>query len=94
MAGQVDGAIASAPGFAVAGARAVETRLVGGTPQAGVWDLMTGERRVVTGSRCGVELSEIEPDGRHIWWFDAGDDGSGVWRRQAFGGGPALLAMA
>jgi acylaminoacyl-peptidase len=94
MSGRTIGAVASAPGFAAAGApRAVETRLVDGTPQAGVWDLATGERRVVTGSPHGVDFSEIEPDGRHIWWFGADADGSGLWWRQPFGGGPASPAL-
>lgn len=86
--------MASAPGFAAAAARrAVETRLVHGKPQAGVWDLATGERRIVTGSPHGVDLSGIEPDGRHIWWFGADADGSGLWWRQPFGGGPASPAL-
>ncbi|MER7753680.1 prolyl oligopeptidase family serine peptidase [Kitasatospora sp. NPDC097643] len=76
------------PGFAaLAGDRAVETRLVEERWQAVAWDLRTGQRRVVTDRPGGVHLSEIEPDGEAIWWFDADSAGEGRWRREPFVGG-------
>ncbi|GHF75303.1 peptide hydrolase [Kitasatospora xanthocidica] len=76
------------PGFAaLAGDRAVETRLVDERWQAVAWDLGTGRRRVVTDRPEGVHLSEIEPDGDAIWWFDADGAGEGRWRREPFAGG-------
>ncbi len=80
-----------APGFAgLAPDRAVETRLVEGRWQAVAWDLGTGRRRVLTDRPDGVDLSEIEPDGAQVWWFDADTSGEGSWQRQPFAsGGPA-----
>ena len=61
-----------APGFATLNAcRAVETRDVNGRSQAVAWDITTGVRRAVTNALQGIELCEIEPDGRFVWWFDA-----------------------
>ncbi|MFF7591736.1 alpha/beta hydrolase family protein [Kitasatospora purpeofusca] len=85
------------PGFAaLAAGRAVETRLVEERWQAVAWDLGTDRRRVVTDRPGGVHLSEIEPDGDAIWWFDADSDERGRWRREPFAGGPdgeALLGV-
>ncbi|MEU8927624.1 prolyl oligopeptidase family serine peptidase [Kitasatospora sp. NPDC048545] len=75
------------PGFAALAAdRAVETRLVDERWQAVAWDLSTDRRRVVTDRPEGVHLSEIEPDGDAIWWFDADSAGEGRWRREPFTG--------
>ncbi|WP_200262356.1 prolyl oligopeptidase family serine peptidase [Streptomyces sp. HSG2] len=85
---------AQAPGFATRHpGRAVETRLIDGRPQVVAWDLATDRRRVLTDHPEGVELSEIEPDGEHVWWFDSDDAGEGTWRRQPFTGGPASPAL-
>ncbi|MFE6056728.1 prolyl oligopeptidase family serine peptidase [Kitasatospora sp. NPDC056446] len=82
------------PGFAALAAdRAVETRLVDERWQAVAWDLGTGRRRVVTDRPGGVHLSEIEPDGDAIWWFDADGSGEGRWRREPFAGGPGGAAL-
>ncbi|MFJ9444310.1 prolyl oligopeptidase family serine peptidase [Kitasatospora sp. NPDC101235] len=82
------------PGFAALVAdRAVETRLVEERWQAVAWDLGTGRRRVVTDRPGGVHLSEIEPDGDAIWWFDADSAGEGRWRREPFAGGPGGAAL-
>ncbi|MFJ9609084.1 alpha/beta hydrolase family protein [Kitasatospora sp. NPDC101176] len=82
------------PGFAALAAdRAVETRLVDERWQAVAWDLRTGRRRVVTDRPEGVHLSEIEPDGDAVWWFDADHAGEGRWRREPFAGGPAGEAL-
>ena len=82
-----------APGFATLRAgRAVETRVVAGRLQAVAWDVPAGSRRVVTDRPYGVDLSEIQPDGEWIWWFDTDPAGEGIWRREPFepftGGGP------
>ncbi|WP_344442597.1 S9 family peptidase [Kitasatospora nipponensis] len=75
-----------APGFArLAPGRAVETRLVAGRLQAVAWDLTAGRRRVLTRATHGVDLSEIEPGGDWVWWFDADPGGEGRWRRLPFG---------
>ncbi|MFC5666903.1 alpha/beta hydrolase family protein [Kitasatospora misakiensis] len=82
------------PGFAALAAdRAVETRLVEERWQAVAWDLRTGRRRVVTDRPEGVHLSEIEPDGDAIWWFDADSAGEGRWRREPFTGGAGGEAL-
>ncbi|MFD5916948.1 alpha/beta hydrolase family protein [Kitasatospora sp. NPDC058201] len=82
------------PGFAALAAdRAVETRLVDERWQAVAWDLGTGRRRVVTDRPGGVHLSEIEPDGDAIWWFDADGAGEGRWQREPFAGGPGGAAL-
>lgn len=82
------------PGFAaLAGDRAVETRLVEERWQAVAWDLGTDQRRVVTDRPEGVHLSEIEPDGDAIWWFDADGAGEGRWWREPFEGGPGGAAL-
>ncbi|MFE6871095.1 alpha/beta hydrolase family protein [Kitasatospora sp. NPDC057692] len=82
------------PGFAALAAdRAVETRLVEERWQAVAWDLGTGRRRVVTDRPGGVHLSEIEPDGGAIWWFDADSTGEGRWRREPFAGGTGGEAL-
>ncbi|WP_433688913.1 prolyl oligopeptidase family serine peptidase [Micromonospora carbonacea] len=83
-----------APAFAAAAPlRAVELADVAGRPQVVAWDRGTGRRRVLTGARHGVDACDLEPDGGHVWWFDAGPDGVGVWRRQPFDGGPAAPAL-
>ncbi|GAA1385526.1 prolyl oligopeptidase family serine peptidase [Kitasatospora putterlickiae] len=82
------------PGFAaLAAGRAVETRLVEERWQAVAWDVEAGRRRVVTDRPDGVHLSEIEPDGGAIWWFDADSAGEGRWRREPFAGGTAGEAL-
>ncbi|MEU1283378.1 prolyl oligopeptidase family serine peptidase [Kitasatospora sp. NPDC005856] len=82
------------PGFAaLAPGRAVETRLVEERWQAVAWDVATDRRRVVTDRPEGVHLSEIEPDGEAIWWFDADDAGEGRWRREPFAGGAGGEAL-
>jgi dipeptidyl aminopeptidase/acylaminoacyl peptidase len=57
------------------------------------WDLASGARRRLTARPEGTRRGEIEPDGRHVWWFDD-QRGSehGVWRSQRFDGGPAVPA--
>ncbi|WP_441248398.1 alpha/beta hydrolase family protein [Kitasatospora sp. McL0602] len=83
-----------APGFAaLSPGRAVETRLVAGRCQAVAWDLATGHRRVLTDRPQGVDLSEIEPDGGSVWWFDADTSGEGRWLRQPYGGGEPGAAL-
>ncbi|MER5638992.1 prolyl oligopeptidase family serine peptidase [Kitasatospora sp. NPDC002227] len=83
-----------APGFAALdGGRAVETRLIGGRWQAVAWEPAADRRRVLTDLPHGVDLSEIEPDGGHVWWFDADTGGAGRWRRQPFTAGPAAEAL-
>ncbi len=86
-----------APGFAMLDAcRAVETREVDGRLQAVAWDITTGARRAVTNAPQGVDLCEIEPDGRFVWWFEADTAGEGIWQRQPFSGGepsPALVGV-
>jgi len=86
-----------APGFAMLNAcRAVETRDVEGRLQAVAWDITTGVRHAVTNAPQGVDLCEIEPDGRFVWWFDADTAGEGIWQRQPFCGGepsPALVGV-
>lgn len=73
--------------------RALEIRPVDGTLQAVAWDVAAGTRRVVTSWATGVDVAKIEPDGEHIWWFEADLSGQGRWLRQPFGGGPAKPAM-
>ncbi|MFI9585982.1 prolyl oligopeptidase family serine peptidase [Streptomyces sp. NPDC052236] len=83
-----------APGFATLHpGRAVETQLVDGRLQAVAWDIAADRRRVLTTRPGGVDMSEIEPDGGHIWWFDSDGTGEGIWRRQPFAGGPAFPAL-
>ncbi|MFB6887991.1 alpha/beta hydrolase family protein [Kitasatospora sp. NPDC056327] len=82
------------PGFAtLAAGRAVETRLVEDRWQAVAWEVGTDRRRVVTDRPGGVHLSEIEPDGGAIWWFDADGSGEGRWRREPFAGGTDAEAL-
>ncbi|MFD4536981.1 alpha/beta hydrolase family protein [Kitasatospora sp. NPDC058397] len=82
------------PGFAALAAdRAVETRLVDERWQAVAWDLGTDRRRVVTDRPGGVHLSEIEPHGDAVWWFDADNAGEGRWRREPFAGGAGGEAL-
>ncbi|KUF17948.1 prolyl oligopeptidase family serine peptidase [Streptomyces silvensis] len=83
-----------APGFATLHpGRAVETQLVDGQLQAVAWDMVADRRRVLTTRPDGVDMSEIEPDGSHIWWFDTDGTGEGLWRRQPFTAGPAPSAL-
>ncbi|MFJ7249394.1 alpha/beta hydrolase family protein [Kitasatospora sp. NPDC098652] len=82
------------PGFAALAAdRAVETRLVEERWQAVAWDRRTDRRRVVTDRPEGVHLSEIEPDGEAIWWFDSDGAGEGRWWREPFTGGARGAAL-
>ncbi|SCL25086.1 acylaminoacyl-peptidase [Micromonospora pallida] len=69
--------------------RAVELHDVAGRSQLVAWHRATGDHRILTHTPQGVDACDLEPDGGHVWWFDAGPDGSGVWRRQPFTGGPA-----
>ena len=60
-----------------------------GTFELYVWDRSTDAHRQVTDREHGTYDGLLTPDGEAVWWFDddAGDE-FGVWRRQAFDGGP------
>ncbi|MEV5629124.1 S9 family peptidase [Micromonospora tulbaghiae] len=59
------------------------------------YDRATGETRQVTDRPGGTVHAELSADGEWIWWFDDQDGNEfGVWRRQAFHGGPDMLAAA
>ncbi|APU15949.1 dipeptidyl aminopeptidase/acylaminoacyl peptidase [Actinoalloteichus fjordicus] len=74
--------------------RAAQIREVDGRPQAVAWDVRSDRHRIVTAAPQGVDLCEIEPDGSHLWWFDAAERGVGRWLRQPFGGGRTTPAMS
>lgn len=86
-----------APAFAANDlGRAVELQDFEGRAQVVAWDRATGRRQVRTDARHGVDAYDLEPDGRHVWWFDAGPDGVGRWRRQPFdtgAAGPGLVGV-
>jgi acylaminoacyl-peptidase len=63
-----------------------------GCSQAVAWDLPNNRFRFCTTTPRGVDRCEIEPDGSHVWWFDATGD-IGRWLRQPFHGGPVTTAM-
>ncbi|MGW4213486.1 alpha/beta hydrolase family protein [Lentzea sp. NPDC004789] len=90
QAGVVDEALAlGVPVFAsLDGTRAVRIGEVAGLPQVLAWDVPAQRGQVLTGSPDGVDLAEIEPDGRHVWWFEALQ-----WQRVPFDGGVAEAAM-
>lgn len=64
--------------------RSVEVCLNNGLTQVLAWDRHTDQRRFRTTAPNGVTAYDIEPDGRHFWWFDANPAGIGIWRRQPF----------
>ncbi|GLY22231.1 peptide hydrolase [Micromonospora sp. NBRC 101691] len=74
--------------------RAVDLCDVAGRAQLVAWRRDTGHRRVRTDAHHGVDAYDLEPDGGHVWWFDAGPDGVGLWRRQPFTDGPAGPGLA
>jgi hypothetical protein len=85
------GSSAGVPAFATLNSdRAVEILERDGRLQAFAVDLATGRRRMATSAPDGVDLCELEPDGRHLWWFD---HGTGQWARQPFEGGPDRPAL-
>lgn len=57
------------------------------------WDRVDGSRRQLTSRSDGTNGGVISHDGSTVWWFDD-DAGSehGVWRRQPFSGGEAVIA--
>lgn len=66
---------------------------VTGRWQIYAYDRTTGARRRVTDRPDGTVHAEISADGEWIWWFDDRDGNEfGVWRRQAFHGGPDVVA--
>lgn len=67
--------------------RTVEIADAAGVCQVFARDSGSGTGRQVTDLAGGVDLCEIEPDGAHLWWFDAGPDGVGRWIREPFDGG-------
>jgi acylaminoacyl-peptidase len=78
------------PVFAAGAAdRAAGVVAADGCSQAVAWDLASNRFRLCTNASHGVDSCEIEPDGSHVWWFDAGR-----WWRQPFGGGPVTPAMS
>ncbi|OLF16189.1 hypothetical protein BU204_17595 [Actinophytocola xanthii] len=87
----VDRPLPQVPAFATrAPGRAAGAVEVDGIPQAAAWDLAERRYRVCTDAPHGVDLCEIEPDGRQVWWFDTDGEagpGTGRWSRQPFGGG-------
>ncbi|NYT92339.1 S9 family peptidase [Salinispora sp. H7-4] len=64
--------------------RSVEVCVDNGLTQVLAWDRRTDQRQVRTTVPNGVAGYDIEPDGRHLWWFDADPAGIGLWRRQPF----------
>jgi acylaminoacyl-peptidase len=64
-----------------------------GCAQAVAWDVPNHRFRFCTNAPHGVDSCEIEPDGSHVWWFDAVGD-TGRWLRQPFHGGPTTVAMS
>ncbi len=63
----------------------------GGKFEVHTWDRRTGEHRRLTDRTEGTGYrvgSRLEPDGKHVWWFDdAKGDELGRWVREEFGGG-------
>lgn len=64
--------------------KSIEVCVDNGLTQVVAWDRRTHQRRVRTTAPNGVTAYDIEPDGRHFWWFDANPAGIGFWRRQPF----------
>nr|MDT0660470.1 alpha/beta fold hydrolase [Micromonospora sp. DSM 115978] len=77
-----------------AAGRTVEIGDAAGVCQVFADDAATGLRRQVTGRPAGVDQCEIEPDGDHLWWFDADGYGEGQWLREPFAGGAAEPALS
>jgi len=63
----------------------------GWQPLVQSWDRRTGEHRRLTDRSEGTGYrvpSRLEPDGKHVWWFDdAKGNELGRWAREEFGGG-------
>jgi len=63
----------------------------GGKFEVHTWDRRTGEHRRLTDRSEGTGYrvpSRLEPDGKHVWWFDdAKGNELGRWAREEFGGG-------
>jgi dipeptidyl aminopeptidase/acylaminoacyl peptidase len=63
----------------------------GGKFEVHTWDRRSGEHRRLTDRPEGTGYrvpSRLEPDGRHVWWFDdAKGNELGRWVREEFGGG-------
>jgi acylaminoacyl-peptidase len=67
--------------------------LIEGVSQAVIWNLDSDTRHVVTSNPFGVELSEIEPNGEYVWWFDSDHTGVGTWFRQSIVTGVRQTAL-
>jgi acylaminoacyl-peptidase len=73
--------------------RAVRLDDHAGTCQVFTTDTATGASRVVTDRPQGTTRCAIDPTGGSVWWFDDDATGVGVWRVQAFEGGPDRAAL-
>lgn len=66
---------------------------VDGRPQLFAGDPGSPEAVQIIDAPNGVDLYEVEPDGRHVWWFAADPDGTGSWRRTVAAAGASQDAL-
>jgi dipeptidyl aminopeptidase/acylaminoacyl peptidase len=71
--------------------RAAFLATVHGATRLYAWNRRTGEQHQLTAQRPARWA--MEPSGTWVWWFDAGADERGIWRRTRFVGGPAEVAL-
>lgn len=66
-----------------------------GTIELHWWQVGGAELTTATNRPEGTMDGELDPSGRHLWWFDdrAGDE-RGVWRRQPYGSSPGSASDA
>ncbi|WP_294013624.1 prolyl oligopeptidase family serine peptidase [Streptomyces sp.] len=64
-----------------------------GTFELYTWDRGTGATAQATSRPNGTTDGLLSPDGEQLWWFDDHDgDEFGIWRKQPFAGGDAVVA--